>query len=163
MNIPLNIDWQQILLHAMNFIILVGGLYFLLFGPVKKFMQKREDYYRSMDEKAKQMLDEAEQLKADYKSQLDAVDAEISRKRAEAQHEVDASVQQQLSDAKEQADEIVLNARKAADRTREKVLVDTQKELTELAMEAAKKFVYRNSSEAFDSFLDSTERGEPHA
>ena len=30
MNIPLNIDWQQILLHLMNFVILAGGLYFLL-------------------------------------------------------------------------------------------------------------------------------------
>ena len=41
---PLNIDWQQILLHALNFVILVGGLYFLLFNPVKKFMAKREEY-----------------------------------------------------------------------------------------------------------------------
>ena len=30
MNIPLNIDWQQILLHFFNFSILVGGLYLLL-------------------------------------------------------------------------------------------------------------------------------------
>ena len=29
-NIPLNIDWQQILLHFFNFSILVGGLYLLL-------------------------------------------------------------------------------------------------------------------------------------
>ena len=29
MNIPLNIDWQQILLHFFNFSILVGGLYLL--------------------------------------------------------------------------------------------------------------------------------------
>ena len=31
MNIPLNIDWQQILLHVLNFVILFGGLYFLLY------------------------------------------------------------------------------------------------------------------------------------
>ena len=41
-NIPLNIDWQQILLHFFNFSILVGGLYLLLFKPVKRFMEKRE-------------------------------------------------------------------------------------------------------------------------
>ena len=38
MNIPLNIDWQQILLHFFNFSILVGGLYLLLFKPVKSFI-----------------------------------------------------------------------------------------------------------------------------
>ena len=32
MNIPLNIDWQQILLHLLNFVILAGGLYLLLYS-----------------------------------------------------------------------------------------------------------------------------------
>ena len=61
---PLNIDWQQILLHALNFVILVGGLYFLLFNPVKKFMAKREEYCRGMEEKAEQTLREAEPRKS---------------------------------------------------------------------------------------------------
>lgn len=52
MNIPLNIDWQQILLHLLNFVILAGGLYFLLYKPVKQFMAKREEHYRSVDAQA---------------------------------------------------------------------------------------------------------------
>lgn len=157
---PLNIDWQQILLHALNFVILVGGLYFLLFNPVKKFMAKREEYCRGMEEKAEQTLREAEQLKADYASQLETADAEIDRRRAEAQRALDASVEQQLSDAKAQAAEIVQDAYKAADRTRAKILADTQKELTELAVEAAKKLVYQNEGDVFESFLDQAEGGE---
>ena len=39
MNVPLNINWQQILLHLFNFIILAGGLYILLYKPVKNFIQ----------------------------------------------------------------------------------------------------------------------------
>ena len=35
----LGIDWQQILLHVFNFIILAAGLTFILFKPVRKFMQ----------------------------------------------------------------------------------------------------------------------------
>ena len=46
---PLNIDWQQILLHWLNLAILTGGLYFLLYKPVKEFMTKREAHYRSLD------------------------------------------------------------------------------------------------------------------
>ena len=42
---PLNIDWQQILLHLLNFLILFAGLYFILYKPVKKFMKKRADGY----------------------------------------------------------------------------------------------------------------------
>ena len=47
MNVPLNIDWQQILLHLFNFIILAGGLYLLLYKPVKNFMEKREANWQS--------------------------------------------------------------------------------------------------------------------
>ena len=49
---PLNIDPQQILLHWMNLAILVGGLYFLLYQPVKAFLAKREEYYRDLDRQA---------------------------------------------------------------------------------------------------------------
>ena len=45
MGVPLNIDWQQILLHLLNFSILAGGLYFLLYNPVKKFIAGREVRY----------------------------------------------------------------------------------------------------------------------
>lgn len=43
MNIPLNIDWQQILLHLFNFAILVGGLYLLLYNPVKNSSRREKN------------------------------------------------------------------------------------------------------------------------
>ncbi len=49
---PLNIDWQQILLHLLNFVILFAILYFLLYKPIKDFMQKRMDYYKSLYDEA---------------------------------------------------------------------------------------------------------------
>ena len=80
MNIPLNIDWQQILLHVLNFVILFGGLYFLLYKPVKNFMAKREAHYAEMAQKAQSELDSAEKIKADYQEQLKSVEGEISAK-----------------------------------------------------------------------------------
>ena len=56
MNIPLNIDWQQILLHLLNFVILAGGLYLLLYKPVKAFMEKRQAYYQEQDRQAAEKL-----------------------------------------------------------------------------------------------------------
>ena len=147
MNIPLNIDWQQILLHVLNFVILFGGLYFLLYKPVKNFMAKREAHYAEMAQKAQSELDSAE---------------EISAKRTEAQKELDRSVQQQLSDAHAQADKIVADAQKDAARVHDKMIADAQKELTELAMEATKKLVYKDG-DPYDAFLDQAERGEPNA
>ena len=62
MNIPLNIDWQQILLHLFNFAILVAGLYLLLYNPVKKFIKKREDHYVQVDQEAEGKRQEAAEL-----------------------------------------------------------------------------------------------------
>ena len=52
MSIPLNIDWQQILLHLFNFAILAGGLYLLLYRPVKQFMEQREAAYQKSHDAA---------------------------------------------------------------------------------------------------------------
>ena len=46
--VPLNIDWQQILLHLLNFVILFAGLYLLLYKPIKAFIQKRKAHYEKM-------------------------------------------------------------------------------------------------------------------
>ena len=60
MNIPLNIDWQQILLHLLNFAILAGGLYLLLYKPVKAFLAKRERFYQDQADQAEKTRQEAE-------------------------------------------------------------------------------------------------------
>ena len=77
MNIPLNIDWQQIVLHLMNFAILAGGLYFLLYNPVKKFMAKRAEYYENMDKEANEKLESATIKEAEYQKHMEELEAEL--------------------------------------------------------------------------------------
>ena len=77
MSLPLNIDLQQILLHMLNFVILVGGLYFILYSPVKKFMDQRAARYAEMDKAAADKLSEAEKLAASHQAQLDKLDEEL--------------------------------------------------------------------------------------
>ena len=49
---PLNINFQQILLHMFNFVILAFGLYMLLYKPVVAFMKKREDHFADLEKQA---------------------------------------------------------------------------------------------------------------
>ena len=111
---PLNIDWQQILLHWMNLVILTGGLHFLLFKPVKEFMAKREKHYQELAGQAEARLAEAEQLKAECQAKLDKADDEIHQERAKAQQAIQQSTEDQLAQAKEQARQIVAHARAEA-------------------------------------------------
>ena len=163
MNIPLNIDWQQILLHLLNFVILAGGLYLLLYKPVKVFMEKRTAYYQEQAAQAEKTLADAEKTAAEVRKQLKNADAVAAEKIAQAQKAADAAVQQQLSNARTQADQIIGDAHTAAQREHDKLLANAEQELKDLAVTATEKLVLRSGGDAFDQFLDEAERGEPHA
>ena len=158
MNIPLNIDWQQILLHWMNLAILTGGLYFLLYKPVTQFMEKREAYYRSLDEQAAGKLREAEELKAAYQAKLDGAEEEIRQSRAKAQAAVQQSVEEQMAQAKQ----IVAKAKEEAANSRDQIIRESQRELRELMVSTVKKLTVKADTDLFDQFLEQVEKGEPH-
>ena len=159
---PLNIDLQQILLHWMNLAILTGGLYFLLFKPVKQFMEKREAHYRELDRQAADKLAQAEQLKYDCQAKLARADEEIHQERVKAQQAVQQAAQDQLAQAEEQARHIVAKAKAEAEQSRERALRESQEELRELAAKAARKLAVKPGTDVFDQFLDLTEGGGAH-
>lgn len=162
MNIPLNIDWQQILLHLMNFVILAGGLYFLLYKPVKAFMDKRAAYYQEQADQAAQTTQAAQQLKADYEARLSAVDDEIREEKKQAQKDAAAAAQQQLDAARAEAEKIVSDAQAMAERSREKIVRQAGQDVKDLAAEATEKLVLQSGGDAFDQFLDLAEKEAQH-
>ena len=159
---PLNIDWQLILLHWMNLAILTGGLYFLLYKPVKDFMAKREEHYRELDRQAAGKLEEAEGLKASYQAKLDAAQAEIHEARTKAQQAAQQAADAQLDQARDQARQIVDKARAEAEQSRVQALRESQRELRELAAAAAKKLAAKPGTDPFDQFLNLAEGGGTH-
>ena len=160
MNVPLNIDWQQILLHLLNFVVLFAILYFLLYDPVKKFMDKRCEHYKSMDDEAKLNLQKAEELKNEYLEKLHSADREIEEKKQEANKALSEKNAQSLLSAKKEADKIVSDAYEKAEGERKKILERAQNEIADMIAGAAENIVSSTStSDAYDSFLNSAKRG----
>ena len=158
---PLNIDWQQILLHLLNFVILFAGLWLLLYKPVRNFMQKRNEEYENRDSEAERKQKEASELRAQYEQKLAEADAEIEAKRADGRKELDDYAARRKNAAQEEADGILARARENAAREKEKSVRDARREISELAAEATEKLALRESaSEAFDQFLDAAETQE---
>ena len=162
MNIPLNIDWQQILLHLFNFAVLTAGLYVLLYKPVRDFMDKRTSYYKQMDDEAEEKLNNAAQLEASYKEQLARADAQISQHKAKAALDAERSAEEQVKSAKKQAEKIIVNAQISAKKEREKILAQAQQDIAELAAAAAEKLVLESLDDACDQFLSAAGGGEEH-
>ena len=162
MNIPLNINWQQILLHLLNFAILAGGLYFLLYAPVKKFMAQRILHYQEMEDDARKKVSEAEQLKEDYAGRLKEAEQEIYTLRAKAMRSAKEQSDLQLEKASKQAETILAEAKRSAEHSREKVMQEAQKELKDLAVTATEKLLLKSGGDPIDQFLSAAEQGGAH-
>lgn len=160
MNLPLNIDWQQILLHLFNFVILFAILYYLLYKPVKDFMEQRMEYYKKLDDDTKSNLEASEKTKEEYINKLAVVENEISEKREKARKEIEKFNADKIKEAEKEAEKIVEEAHQTLEKERVKMLKEAQNEISNMVVSATEKIVLQSSTtESFDQFLAAVERG----
>ena len=155
---PLNIDFQQVLLHLLNFVILFGALYFLLYGPVKKFMEKREQEYRDMDEQAKSNLADSEKMKAEYEQKLKGAELEASKLQANAQAQAEQSAQAVLDEAKENADKLIKKAQLEAQKEHDELITAARRDIADAASQMAEKIIGESVADSYDRFIAATEK-----
>ena len=158
----MNIDWQQILLHLFNFAILAGGLYLLLYKPVKNFMEKRTAYYQSMDDAAGEKLAHAEAMEAEYQKQLDQAEADISQLRSKAAKESELAAAAQLKKAQAESKKLLAAAQQSAQMERKKMLSEAREEIAQLAVEATQKLLKTDASKIYEDFLDAASKEQNH-
>ena len=156
MNIPLNIDWHQILLHLFNFAILAGGLYFLLYSPVRKFMEKRVSHFKELEDEANEKLSQANALEADYQKRISSMNADIMEMKAQAAKESEAASAEILKEARQQSEKILQAARASAEAEKERILNDAREEIAQIAVDATKKLLEEDPSKIYDDFLNAT-------
>ena len=160
---PLNIDFVQILLHMLNFVILAGGLTLLLFRPVKKFMAERKKYFEDKEKEIAEGLEKNESLKAEYGKRLSSVDAEIEEMRLNAKNETATAAKEYINNAPEKAAAIISEAEAQAEDRKEHILDSAQTEIGELVVEATQKLLENNATpdrthELYDEFIKSMVR-----
>ncbi|MBR6473773.1 MAG: ATP synthase F0 subunit B [Firmicutes bacterium] len=166
-NLPLNINFTQIFLHLLNFLILFAILYFLLYKPVKNFMENREKTYRDMDDEARDNLRASEETKAQYEIRISEAESEISQMKQKSRQDIEKNRDSQLQAAKDEAERIIREAKEEATREKEKIISEAQAEISEMVTDATEKLALKaTAGEAFDQFLDAVdlaeERGSKH-
>lgn len=158
MNLPLNIDFVQVLLHMLNFVILAGGLTLLLYNPIQNFLTERAE---KLEQELAQNRLEAQataDLKADYEAKLQGAEAEIAVMKKQAEKEWAETSARYIENAKEKADAIIRAAEEEAEDRKEHILESAQTEIGELVLEATQKLLSdtvtpeRNSA-LYDEFI----------
>lgn len=157
---PLNIDFQQICLHMLNFVILFAILYFLLYKPVRNFMQKRRGMYEMQEKETAEKLAEAENLKKTYHEKIAHADEEARQIHADAEREAASIRKTAQQKAQADADDLLKQAQEQAEREHEQMMQKSSRELADAISGAARRMAFADTSEAYDAFLDAAEGKE---
>lgn len=152
---PLNIDWQQIVLHLFNFFLLVLVLYVLVYKPVVKFMASREQYFQDKENQANERILQAEQIKSENKKRLENIQGEIENIKNEKMKRIHEESQKHIEESKIKGQEIIDRSHEKAERDREKLLSDAKKEIKEIALEASKK-ISDGDKDLIDQFIEAS-------
>lgn len=142
----LGLDPIEILIHMLNFVLLVVGMRFLLYKPVKKFMAKRDEDYKKAAEDHKKALEETTKLRAVCDNVV-----------VEARTQAVLITEEAAAAAKLQAEEIIKKgndeARSLVEKAKKDIADEQQKAkealagaATELAVEIAGKLLEREVS-----------------
>ncbi|MBP3421276.1 MAG: F0F1 ATP synthase subunit B [Lachnospiraceae bacterium] len=161
-----DLDFQ--LLHdAVLMIIAIFALFLiasnLLFDPVRKMMQDRQDRIANDIESAKEDKESALALKLEYEEKLKNIDKEAEQILSEARAKALKNEDQIVAKAKEEAAAIIARANKEAELEKQKVVDDVKKEMVTLASIMAGKVVKASvDATVQDGLIDETlkEMGE---
>ena len=151
MSLPLNIDFGQILIHMFNLALLFGGLYLLLYKPVKKFMDNRTAEYKAIEDETDEKLRIAEEAQKQAEEKLAGAEMEIARKAEQAKRDAEQEAEDIIKDAQKIKKQIIADAEDAATREKTRMINDAREELAELAVKAAEKVLSEKAAVSEDN------------
>lgn len=144
--LPLGISLTEILLHLLNFAILFTGVTFLVWKPVKKFMENRKAEYQRAEDDSITAAKESQELKSKYENILKDADSEKAKILLTAKDEAKTLSENILLETKQQAQDIIADSRTTVKSEREKIKWEVEKEVASLSVSVAEKILAREIS-----------------
>lgn len=138
-----------------NVIILIAVLAFILYKPVRKFMDDRGQAIKNKLDHAKTTLDEADELKEQYEGKLRDIDKEREEILAQAYKKAMERSEHILKEAREEAENIYAHTMAELEEEKVSVQDELRRELIELSVLVAGKFIEKSlDEETHDKFIE---------
>lgn len=142
----MNLDFRVILAYFINLVVLFVFLRWILYKPVRKYLQERETRYARRVEYIEQRDHEVEQDKAKYAGLLEAAQADRETTLRDARAQANRRAEEILKEAQAQADELIRKARKEIDEERRVAQTNMREEIVRLAVDMANRVLERETS-----------------
>ncbi len=140
----LGINFSSLLLHAINFLVVLALLTKFLYRPVVKVLDERAA-------RIKESMDRAEAVKKQFAGAEEEIRLSLENARREGQAIIEQATKigeqmraQARQEAQAEADKIVAKARDQLDLERQQVVTDLRQQMAELVVAAAGKVIAQN-------------------
>jgi F-type H+-transporting ATPase subunit b len=144
----MNLDLRLIAAYLINLIVLFIFLRWILYKPVKKFLDEREARYARRVEYVEQRDREVEEDKARYKSMMDKMQADSETILKDTRAQANRRAEEILQDAEQQAGELAIRARKEIEEERLVAQQNMREEIVNLAVDMASRVLEREAAPA---------------
>lgn len=145
---PLHVQPGYLIWSGVTFAILLAILYKVGWGPLTKAIEEREEGIRNDIDEAKKARAEADADMALYKKQLEEASEKARLLLDEAREAAERAKQTILEDANKQADDLKAQAKREIEVATEKAMAEIKGYIVEVAMNASSKFVAGSVDEA---------------
>jgi F-type H+-transporting ATPase subunit b len=135
----LGLNWQGLLWHAINFVVLLLLLRMVLYKPVLGMLDERARRVRESMEQADRARRAAEQAEADRQALLAETRREAEEIRARAEEQSKRIIGEAAGRAKDEADRIIAQAEARAAQERQQVMAEVRAELADLVVTAVER------------------------
>lgn len=152
----------SVAIQLLNGIILAAALGFILYKPLKKFMQTRTDKIQSQIDSSKEKAASADKLKSEYEAKIQELDKERIKILEEARKQAADEKDTILEKAKSEANEIRKRSAETAIADEKRIQEESRQYIIELAFAIASTYVSNNMDQQdqdkiFDEALTSME------
>lgn len=131
----LDIDIVTILAEILNFLVIAVVLYFLLFKPTMKRIEKRANQKETLLHEAEVKDKQAEEKLSQVEERLSNIDAEIEERLQEAYQEAQQERETLLEDTEREAEKILREAEKEAAKRHKQEIHQLQDQLVDTILE----------------------------
>lgn len=135
------IDQTDFIAQSVNFVLLVALLYWLLYKPVRSFMDQRTSEIEAQIQSARENKAAAEALRIELEKQANENRQQARRFLDDASKKAEQLRLQLMGEAKQEANEIIQRAKEVTRLEKEKARAELREEVGELSLLLASKII----------------------
>lgn len=139
----MNLDFRVMIAYLVNFVLLFILLRWILYKPVRKFLEEREARFARREEDIERRDHETQENKAKYEALLGSAQDESDTLLRDTRSTANRRAEEILSDTEKQAGELIKQARKQIEEEQHASRLEMREQIVDLAVDMASRILER--------------------